>query len=84
MHLNRSRLYLNQNGSEDLVEVSLNFIENIRLSEASKRVKDVSSAFTNPTSKDKRQAGTEMVDYITNTDLKSLRMGSLTLSCIML
>ena len=40
--------------------------------EANKRVTDVTSAFINPTSKDKPEADTEVVDHITNMDLKSL------------
>lgn len=65
-HLNRSRLQLNQNGFEKLCKKFLNFLE------VSKRVADLSLAFRSPTLKDKHQADTEVVNYITNMGLKSL------------
>ena len=80
IHLNKSKLHLNRNGYEKLGKNFANFIRNnyTWLTETNKKANiDVGGSSTSTTLNEKSGIDDEIVDHITNVDLKSCRIRNL-------
>ena len=80
IHLNKSKLHLNRNGYEKLGKNFVNFIRNnyTWLTETNKKANiDIGVSSTSSTLNEKSEIDNEIVDHITNADLKSLRIRNL-------
>ena len=79
-HLNKSKLHLNRNGYETASKNFVNFILNNYnlLPETNKKANiDIGVSSTSSTLNEKSDIDNEIVDHITNADLKSLRIRNL-------
>ena len=79
-HLNKSKLHLNRNGYEKLGKNFVNFIRNnyTWLTKTNKKAKiDIGVSSASSTLNEKPEIDNEIVDHITNADLKSLRIRNL-------
>ena len=78
--LNKSRLYLNRNDFENIGKNFVNFIRNnyTWLDGTNKKTNiDIGVSSTSSTLNEKSEIDNEIVDHITNADLKSLRIRNL-------
>ena len=79
-HLNKRKLHVNRNGYEKLGKNFVNFIRNnyTWLNETNKKANiDIGVSSTSSTLNEKSEIDNEIVDHITNADLKSLRIRNL-------
>ena len=79
-HLNKKRLHLNSNGYEKRGKNFVNFIRDnyILLPDTNKKANiDIGVSSTSSTLNEKSEIDNEIVDHITNADLKSLRIRNL-------
>ena len=81
IHLNKSKLHLTRHGYEKLGRNFVNFIRNnyTWLTESNKKKTniDISVSSASSTFNEKSEIDNEIVDHITNADLKSLRIRNL-------
>ena len=80
IYLNKSKLHFNRNGYEKLGKNFVNFIRNnyTWLNETNKKANiDIGVSSTSSTLNEKSEIDNEIVDHITNADLKSLRIRNL-------